>query len=239
MNFIKLNRLKFAFRSGVLLLAVGIALIDYEFLSIFFYYRIGFIRVYHILWGLLMFDMIQVCIPSLNNYVSCGKLFAKHFQPSNASSIGIHLEAITNRSNKGAIRSAVFWTIIMVIIGSLYYNGVIDKGGLLLIGIFFYFSDQFCINVWCPFRAWLAKSKCCNTCRIYNWGHFMIVSPMIFIGSFWTISLVIASLLILLQWEWQHYRYPERFSEQTNDKLKCQNCMKAQCSYIKTGTKAG
>lgn len=234
MNFLILNKIKFAFRTLVFLATLSMAIINYDLLSKCFYFSLGPIKMYQILWFILMLGMVQVCIPGFNNQVSCGKLFAKHFIPTKKINDADRLIAATDQNNKGAIRSALFWMAILILLGSLYFSGVIDKVGLVLFSVFFYFSDQFCVNVWCPFRAWLVKNKCCNACRIYNWGHFMIVSPLIFIVSFWSYSLIVASLLILFQWEWQHYKYPERFTEITNENLKCHNCLKAQCGYIKT-----
>ncbi len=238
MHFITLNRLKFAFRTTILLCAVVLAVVDYTLLTRLFYMEVisigGLtIQVFHILWALLMLGMIQVCIPGLNNYISCGKLFEKHYRATGEAVSKENFDLEVTKNNIGAIRSGVFWAVIMMMVAGLYYFGIIDKVGLVLVSVFFYFSDQFCINIWCPFREWLVKNKCCNACRIYNWGHFMIVSPLIFIPSFWSISLLVVSLLILLQWELQHYRYPERFIELTNDNLKCAKCMKAKCGYIK------
>ena len=60
----------------------------------------------------------------------------------------------------------------------------------------------------------------------------MMFSPYIFIPTFWTYSLVLLSLVILVQWEYLHHRYPERFSEVSNLNLLCSNCVKAQCRYM-------
>lgn len=233
LNFLELNRMKFIFRSLVLLAALLMALFDYQLLTDLVYYNLAGVTAYHVLWGILMVGMIQVVFPVFNNYVSCGKLFAKHFRaPKVKASLTQSAKAFAANA-KGAIRSAVFWILLLGGIGFLYSKGIVDRVGLILIAVFFYWSDQFCINVWCPFRAWLIGNKCCNTCRIYNWGHFMIVSPLIFIPSFWSWSLVAMSLIILIQWEWQHFRHPERFTEQTNELLKCSSCLKAECSYMK------
>ncbi len=233
LEFLKLNKLKFLFRTAILVAAILIGIIDYSLLTRVFYFSFMGVAVYHVLWAILMIGMIQVCIPVLNHYVSCGKLFERHYKESEGDIDPVKLKEEIFYHNKGAIRSGIFWLLILTIIGTLYYTGVIDKIGVVLIGVFFYWSDQFCINFWCPFRSILIGNKCCNVCRIYNWGHFMIVSPLIFIPSFWTYSLVIVAIGLLIQWEWQHYRYPERFHEVSNDYLKCQNCLKAKCGYIK------
>jgi len=85
--------------------------------------------------------------------------------------------------------------------------------------------DEFCATIWCPFQA-IIDNKCCNTCRINNWGYIMAFSPMIFIPSFWTYSILFLSILAIVQWEYLYHRHPERFFELYNAGLMCKNCVK-------------
>lgn len=229
-----INRKKFIFRTIVLLFSFGIALYDIELLKEILYFDLKYFQVYHIIWLFLMLGMLQVFIPYFNNHVSCGKAFAKHFKESTIVCDKEVLKESIRKNNLGAIKSALFWLLLLFIIWVLYYLNIISQTAIHLIVVFFYFSDQFCINIWCPFRVWFIKNKCCNSCRIYNWGHFMMFSPYIFIPSFWTYSLVFMSFLILIQWEYMHYRYPQRFLEISNANLLCSNCLKAKCRYIKS-----
>lgn len=41
------------------------------------------------------------------------------------------------------------------------------------------------------------------------------------------------SVILLFRWEITFYRYPERFSESTNDYLKCANCTEKLCAHKK------
>ncbi|MDW7678144.1 MAG: hypothetical protein SCK57_10825, partial [Bacillota bacterium] len=133
----------------------------------------------------------------------------------------------------GALRAALFWTILLAAIGWFRYAGFIGSRGIHLIVVFFYFSDEFCINVWCPFRSWMIGNLCCNTCRIFNWGHFMIFSPYLFLPSFWAWILVAVAAAILIQWEVMHARHADRFTALSNASLQCINCLKAQCHYVR------
>ena len=87
----------------------------------------------------------------------------------------------------------------------------------------FYVCDLICVLIWCPFRL-LMRTRCCITCRIFNWDHLMMFSPLIFAGGFYTASLVILSLLAWLVWELCVMMYPERFWERSNAALRCSEC---------------
>jgi hypothetical protein len=183
------------------------------------------VRVYHIIWGLLMAELLLAFFPNtlLNKYIGCGKLFSKHYHPAPEYNKET-LKKESKKFNRGAVLSAVFWIFLLAVIGMLHACGTIKDLWLYSISAFFYFSDLFCINIWCPFQSFFINNKCCNNCRIYNWGQLMIFSPLIFLPSFWTYSLVFVALLLFIQWEYYHCRYPERFSEITNLNLRCSAC---------------
>ena len=83
--------------------------------------------------------------------------------------------------------------------------------------------------VWCPFRL-MMKTRCCTTCRIFNWDHLMMFSPLIFMGGFYAISLVVLAVLAWLIWEICILLYPERFWEITNVALRCSECTDKLCT---------
>ena len=39
------------------------------------------------------------------------------------------------------------------------------------------------------------------------------------------------SLVLMIRWEVTFYRHPERFSEKTNDYLRCENCTEKLCVH--------
>ena len=78
----------------------------------------------------------------------------------------------------------------------------------------------------------IVRNKCCNECRIYNWGHIMYLTPLIFIKSFWTYSLVVVGIFLFIQWEYMNLKHPERFSPISNKTLRCGNC-NHDCRYNK------
>ncbi len=187
-------------------------------------------HILHILWVIWMFDMILQIIP-IKNKVALGsqKLFANRFQPIRER---INYDALKNyvvTTTKAAYKVFIIWGILTIGIGVLYYNEVINKVCLFMISIFFYVCDLICVLIWCPFRL-LMKNKCCTTCRIFNWDHLMMFSPLIFVGGFFSISIVVMAILAWVVWELCVMIYPERFSEMTNSALKCSECTDKLCT---------
>ena len=186
--------------------------------------------ILHILWGIWVFDMILQIIP-IKNKVALGsqKLFANRFQPIREK---INYEALKKYiviTSKAAYKVFIIWGVLIISIGVLYYIEIIDKVWLFMISVFFYVCDLICVLIWCPFRL-LMKNKCCTTCRIFNWDHLMMFSPLIFIGGFYSISLVVMAVLAWFIWELCVMLYPERFSEMTNAALKCSECTDKLCT---------
>ena len=186
--------------------------------------------ILHLLWGVLVCDMIYQILP-IKNKVALGsqKLFANRFKPILEK---INYEALKNyvvTTTKAAYKVFIIWTVVNIVLGILYYTNVINKIWLFMISVFFYVCDLICVLVWCPFRL-LMKNKCCTTCRIFNWDHLMMFTPLIFVGGFYSTSLVIMSILAWLVWELCVMMYPERFSEITNAALKCSECTDKLCT---------
>lgn len=186
-------------------------------------------HILHLLWLIWIFDMILQIIP-IKNKVALGsqKLFTNRFQPIREK---VNYEALRNyvkKTSLSAYKVFIIWVLLIVIIGVLYYFKIINKTWLFMISVFFYVCDLICVLIWCPFRL-IMKNKCCTTCRIFNWDHFMMFSPLIFCGGFFSISIVVMAFLAWLIWELCVLLYPERFSEMTNVALRCSNCTDKLC----------
>ena len=185
---------------------------------------------FHLLWVIWLIDMFVQIIP-VKNKVALGsqKLFANRFRPIKER---IHYDILKNHVisiTKAAYKVFIIWTLFIAVIAWMYYAGIIDKNMMLVISVFFYVCDLICVLIWCPFRL-IMKNKCCTTCRIFNWDHIMMFSPLIFVGGFFSISLVIMAFLAWLVWEICVLVYPERFSEITNVALKCSECTDKLCT---------
>ena len=186
--------------------------------------------IFHLLWICWIIDMMLQIIP-IKNEVPLGsqKLFANRFRPIRDK---INYEALRKyvvSTTKAAYKVFIVWCALIAVIGVLYYNGIIDKMILFMISVFFYVCDLICVLIWCPFRL-MMKNRCCTTCRIFNWDHLMMFSPIIFVGGFYATSLVILSILAWLVWELCVMMYPERFWEITNVALRCSECTDKLCT---------
>ena len=227
------TRVKLIIRTIILALTLFTTIIDVNLLEKFMNLNIiGNIKVYQLLWVYLMYEMIIVLIPKFNNYNYSGKLFKRHFieaQTYNKEK----LYKFTQKNTKKAINAFIFWIGLNSVIGYIYIKYNLKPVYMYLLFLFYYWADMFCVNVWCPFHKLIVRNKCCNECRIYNWGHIMYLTPLVFIPSFWTYSLVLVGVIIFIQWEYMNKKYPERFSPISNRNLRCNECNN-DCRYNKS-----
>lgn len=184
----------------------------------------------HLLWIVWMVDMVYQIIPLKSN-VALGsrKLFATCFRPAGGGFQTEYLQRYIKSANKAALKVAALWTALIAVIGLLFHMDLLNKIGLFLISVVFYVCDLICVLIWCPFRL-IMKTRCCTTCRIFNWDHMMMFSPLIFLDGFYAVSLVVMAVLSLLVWEISMILHPERFWEKSNIALKCSECTDKLCT---------
>ncbi len=184
----------------------------------------------HLLWIIWVMDMFLQIIPIKNKFpLGSQKLFANHFKPIREK---VNYEALRNyivSTTKAAYKVFLLWCLLIAAIGALYYTGVLDKANLFMISVLFYVCDLICVLIWCPFRL-ILKNRCCTTCRIFNWDHLMMFSPLIFMGGFYAGSLVAMAAVAWLVWELCVMMYPERFWDHSNEALKCSECTDKLCT---------
>ena len=165
-------------------------------------------------------------IPSRLESPGCQKVFKKRFIPTEVKKTKL-------TSWKSTLAVALSWFALNGAIAALYYTNVIDEGILIIISLAYSVCDMICILFFCPFQTWILKNKCCTTCRIYNWDYAMMFTPLVFIPSIYTYSLLGCALLLLLRWEIAYKVHPERFSTSTNKCLDCSRCKEKLCSHKK------
>ena len=184
----------------------------------------------HLLWIIWVMDMFLQIIPIKNKLpLGSQKLFANHFKPIREK---VNYEALRHyivSTTKAAYKVFLLWCLLIAAIGALYYTGVLDKANLFMISVLFYVCDLICVLIWCPFRL-ILKNRCCTTCRIFNWDHLMMFSPLIFMGGFYAGSLVAMAAVAWLVWELCVMMYPERFWDHSNEALKCSECTDKLCT---------
>ena len=233
-HFRKLYQNRFVFRCAVFVLTVLL----YFFAPGQFDVLYGFecfhkFSVLDILWLIWMADMLLQLIPTKQYWpLGSRKFFKDTFQPlkdfMETNDHGL-LEFIY-KSNRDTIKIGLVWFLLTAVIGAAYFLfPFVDKKILLLLSVAFYVCDLICVLFWCPFRVWFMKNRCCTTCRIFNWDHMMMFSPIVFIPGFYTWTLCLAALAVFFVWEITFALHPERFWEGTNAALKCSNCTDRLC----------
>lgn len=190
----------------------------------------GKFSVLHILWVIWMIDMVCQVIP-VKDRIALGsqKLFEQRFRPIKEK---INYEQLRNyiiSTTKSAYKVFILWTVVIVVLGILHYQAIIGDVFLLMTCIFFYVCDLICVLIWCPFRL-IMQNRCCTTCRIFNWDHLMMLTPILYVSGFYARSLLIMSIVVWLVWEISVMLYPERFWEFSNEALKCNNCTDKLCT---------
>ncbi len=185
----------------------------------------------HILWVIWMIDMISQLLPA-RKYIALGSLkyMARYHQPAQTPELSV-TRAFVNSSDRGALKVLVVWVLLTLVIGALHVFQILNASILLLISVFFYLCDLICVLFWCPFRVFLMKNRCCTTCRIFNWDHFMMFSILVFVPGFYTLSLFFLSIVVLLVWEITFHTHPERFWDRTNRSLRCASCTDRLCAH--------
>ena len=187
-------------------------------------------HILHLLWFVWICDMVVQIIP-IKNKVALGsqKIFANRFRPIREKINYKALKEYVITTTASAYKVLIIWAILIALIGVLFSFNIINEIWLFMISVFFYVCDLICVLIWCPFRL-IMKNKCCTTCRIFNWDHLMMFSPLIFLDGFYTLSLLIMAIIAWVAWEICILLYPERFCEMTNAALKCSECTDKLCT---------
>jgi len=181
-----------------------------------------------VIWLVYIVEMLLRFVPSSVESMGCQKQFRRNYVPTGADTAHVVVQ-----SGWRTASVAGAWFFLNGAIGVLYWLEIIDEGILLLISLAYAVCDMICILFFCPFQSWFMKNRCCATCRIYNWDFAMMFTPLVFIPSVYTYSLLGFSLLLLLRWEITYRRHPERFSTATNRCLDCSRCEEKLCHHKK------
>ncbi len=227
----KIYFVRLAGRCAILLLCAAAALTHPEYFSILegMNFFKGFSPL-HLLWCVWVVDMILQIVP-IKNKVPLGsqKLWANRFRPIREKINYQALKSYIITTTLAAYKVFILWCTLILGLGVLFYLDIIQPLALFMISLFFYVCDLICVLIWCPFRL-IMKNRCCTTCRIFNWDHLMMFSPLIFVGGFYCISLVVLSAAAWLVWELCVMMYPERFWNHSNAALQCSECTDKLCT---------
>ena len=169
--------------------------------------------------------MVSRLFPSKLESMGCEKAFKKNYMPAKVK------REPKNQPAKVTFLVAMVWFALNGAIFALHFifPHVVDKYILALVALAYGVCDIICILFFCPFQTWFMKNRCCTTCRIFNWDHMMMFSPIVFIPGVYTWTLCAAALAVFFVWEITFSLHPERFWEGTNSALKCSNCTDRLC----------
>lgn len=177
-------------------------------------------------WTVYAVEMLFRFFPSKLESPGSQKQFARNYIKTGRTDIIIP-------DNNGTVLVLLIWIVFNGFFGALHMLGIIDDGIMIILCSVYSVCDMICILFFCPFETWFLKNKCCGSCRIYNWDYAMMFTPLFFVEKTYTWSLLVLSIGLLIRWEVTFYRHPERFSENTNDYLRCSNCTEKLCAHKK------
>ncbi len=187
----------------------------------------------HILWGILITGMLLHLMPKVR--ITMGGLKSRssaYVSPAGGYERRELLEYV-QAMNLRAWKVMLLWACFNAMFGILYLCGVIGVAELLMLSLFYYTSDTICMMLFCPFQKYLMGNRCCISCRIFDWGHLMMYTPMLFIMSFFSWSLFFLSVVVALRWEIIYASHPERFWRGSNESIRCENCTDRMCRIKK------
>ncbi len=230
-NIRKVYFVRLAFRIVVLMIIIALYFTKPSYFDVVSggFFAGGF-SLLHIVWAIWIFDMLWQLIP-VKNHLSLGsqKLFKQRFKPIREKINHVALKEYIIMTTKQAYKVFLLWFVLIFIIGVLYQLDILSAAHLFLISTVFYVCDLICVLIWCPFRL-IMQNRCCTTCRIFNWDHLMMFTPMIYLDSFYAVSLIVMSVLVWSVWEVCVILYPERFWEHSNAALRCSECTDKLCT---------
>ncbi|MBE6009027.1 MAG: hypothetical protein E7235_07505 [Lachnospiraceae bacterium] len=222
--------LKLCFRGMVALVIVLLFLFSPETLD----FTKEFSFPVYVLFLIILVEMFLQINP-LSDHIShgCLKQFKDHYECPEGGYDKKELREAIREYNKGAIKVAVVWIVPHIVIGALYFKGIVSVALLVTLSALFYLADLICVLIFCPFQRFMMHNKCCVTCRIFAWGIPMMVTPLLFINNMFSRVLCIVAFAIAIRWEIVIKRYPERFWEGSNTALRCASCTDKMCRIKK------
>lgn len=187
----------------------------------------------HVLWLVFMVMMLKHIFPTEKLSMALRKADKKKYAEQE-NYAEVELLRYVQDQNIKAWKVMLVWLSFNAIFGILYLCNIMDSADLLMLTVFYFLCDYICILFFCPFQSFIMKNRCCVNCRIYEWGHFMMFTPMLFIRNFFSWSLFFISCVVLIKWEITYAKHPERFWSGSNKNLQCANCKDKTCQLKKT-----
>lgn len=187
----------------------------------------------HLLWFILMTAMLRNLFPKVQISISGLKRRGDYYKEPEEGYDRLEMLNHVQKMNIGAWKVMLGWLTLNAVFAVFYLAGMIGEAELLMLTVFYYLSDTVCMVLFCPFQKFFMGNRCCVDCRIFDWGYFMMYTPMLFIKSFFSWSLFFVACIIVIRWEITYARHPERFWEGSNAAIRCKNCTDRLCRIKK------
>ncbi|MCL2399086.1 MAG: hypothetical protein FWC91_04980 [Defluviitaleaceae bacterium] len=233
---------KFVFRILLLVAAFFLYFTDRERLNFVTILQQGFDGIFlWIIWIHLVVGMLYRVFPNKTIAIGARKHFACSYKAMPVTKIDADLRRLSDgqaslpndsllRKNKGALLSAFAWlTASTSILFVLYLLDMLTPVTVLILALIYSVLDIAFILFFCPFRAFFMRNRCCVVCRIYNWDYFMMCALLILFPSFYSLSLFLLSMVVVLCWETSLHKNPHFFMRETNENLSCSLCKDIHC----------
>ena len=233
-EMLKRYLIKFVIRLSIFIAVFVVYITNKEILYQFMTHKFTFgitrygVSPLHLLWLLFMVMMLTHIFPGKKITMALKKRQEETYVEVGEYS-EFELLKFVQKQNSKAWTVMLLWLSFNAIWGLLYLFEIIDNADLLMLTVFYFLCDYICILFFCPFQSYIMKNKCCVNCRIYDWGHFMMFTPMLFIKNFFSWSLFFTSIVVLIRWEIVYAKYPQRFWSESNQTLQCAHCKDKTC----------
>lgn len=225
----KIYMVKFIIRILVFLVVFSLYMIDKEqMMTLLTTPMLAGISLMHVLWFMFMVMMILHIFPLEKVTMALKKAESEPYKEVEGYS-ELELHQFVQQQNARSWIVMLVWLIFNAVFGALYVFEIIGIPDMIMLTVFYFLCDYICILIYCPFQHLIMKNRCCVNCRIYDWGHFMMFTPMLFVQNFFSWSLFFTSCVVLIRWEVIYARHPERFWSGSNKTLQCANCEDKTC----------
>ena len=187
----------------------------------------------HVIWVVFVFEFLLVFFRRSKVSMGSIKQFKRNYIEPKVVATKEAIKEARHKLNIQALKAFLCWSLLNGILAVLFYTKLIRNRELFLLSGAYYVADLICVIYFCPFQRWIMKNRCCVTCRIFNWDQLMIVTPLIFLNSLYSYTLIGIAAFAFIMWEYNFYRHTERFVAVSNDHLKCLNCTDKLCVHRK------
>jgi len=199
-------------------------------------FRELYLSIYHYLIVIIFFvflvDELLILYPKFNTNRITNKTYKINYIPKDYDNK--ELATIVSRNNNRALITFILYFGSLLVLGYFYLkHPEIDSRFILIIFALINLGDYTSILIWCPFKEIFLKNSCCTNCRISNWDRIMKFYILIYIPSFYTLTLFLLGLILFIYWEITHFLHPERFYSISNSFLSCKRCITHNCKQTK------